>query len=115
MIPNEIDKYIINFPPEVQEKLELLRETIRIAAPEAREVISYGMPAYKMKRILVYFAAHKNHIGFYPTNSGIDAFKEELSGFRFSKGAIQFPLDKPLPLELIAKMVRFRAEEDLNR
>lgn len=109
---NDIDKYIAIFPGDVQEKLQQLREIIRKAAPEAEEVISYKMPAYRMNGILVYFAGHKNHIGFYPTSSGIEAFKSELQDFKFSKGAIQFPYDQPLPENLIIKIVRFRMMED---
>jgi uncharacterized protein YdhG (YjbR/CyaY superfamily) len=108
----EIDKYISSFPITIQEVLELLRETIRKAAPEAKEVISYSMPAFKQKRVLVYFAAYTNHIGFYPTSSGIEMFKEEFSAYKWSKGAVQFPLDKPLPLDLITRIVEFRVKED---
>ena len=111
---NEVDLYIARFPDPAREMLMQLRATIQTAAPEAVEVISYGMPAYKQNGILVYFAAYKNHIGFYPTASGIEAFKPELSSFQWSKGTIQFPLDKPLPLELIAKVVSFRVEERLK-
>lgn len=108
----EIDKYISSFPITIQEVLELLRETIRKAAPEAKEVISYSMPAFKQKRVLVYFAAYTNHIGFYPTSSGIEMFKKEFSAYKWSKGAVQFPLDKPLPLDLITRIVEFRVKED---
>lgn len=106
-----IDEYIQTFPPEIQGILENIRQTIHRAAPEAVEVISYQMPAFKQDRILAYFAAHKNHIGFYPGASGIEAFKTELSGYKSSKGAVQFPLDKPVPLDLIEKIVKFRVEE----
>jgi len=107
-----IDQYISCFPEEVQEKLCLMRETVRNAAPEAVEVISYGMPAFKMKRILVYFAAFTKHIGFYPTSSGITAFEKELAAYKHAKGSVQFPLNEPLPLELISAIVQFRVEEE---
>ena len=109
-----VDQYILQFDKETQLMLEQLRAIIRKAAPEAEEVISYQMPAYKLNGMLVYFAAHTKHIGFYPTNSGIAAFENELKEFRTSKGAVQFPLDKPLPAKLIEKIVRFRVKENLN-
>lgn len=111
----DIDSYIRSFPPDIQKKLEQLRATIRKAAPEAEEVISYNMPAFRYHGILVYFAGYKNHIGFYPAASGIKAFQMELSGFKYSKGAIQFPIDKPVPLRLISKIVKFRVNELLNK
>jgi uncharacterized protein YdhG (YjbR/CyaY superfamily) len=107
-----IDHYIAEFPDETRELLEQLRATIRNAAPEAEEVISYRMPAYKYRGMLVYFAAYKNHIGFYPGASGIEAFKKELSGYKGAKGSVQFPLDKPLPLELVTEIVKFRIIEN---
>ena len=110
-----IDEYIKTFPPDIQSVLEKMRQTIRKAAPEAIEVISYQMPAFKLDGILVFFAAHKNHIGFYPTSSGIEAFQEELSHYKASKGAVQFPLDKPIPFDLVAKITIFRAKEDLQK
>ena len=108
----EIDNYISSYPADIQEVLELLRETIRTAAPDAKEVISYSMPAFKLKRVLVYFAAYSNHIGFYPTASGIEMFNEEFSTYKWSKGAVQFPINKPLPLDLITRIVEFRVKED---
>jgi uncharacterized protein YdhG (YjbR/CyaY superfamily) len=111
--PNDIDSYISGFPEQTRGMLEQLRATIKLAAPEASEVISYGMPAYKQNGILVYFAAYKNHIGFYPTASGIENFKKDFSAFHLSKGTIRFPLDQPLPLELIARVVKFRVEDRL--
>jgi len=87
-----------------------LRATIKKAAPKAEEVISYGMPAYKQNGMLVYFAAYAKHIGFYPSSSGISAFKKEISVFKWSKGAVQFPLDKALPSSLITKIVKFRVK-----
>jgi uncharacterized protein YdhG (YjbR/CyaY superfamily) len=112
---NDIDKYIAAFPKDTQELLEQLRATIRKAAPEAEEVISYQMPAFKLQGMLVYFAGHKNHIGFYPGASGIEAFKKELSDYKGAKGSVQFPPDKPLPLGLITKIVKFRVNENLHR
>jgi len=105
-----VDEYISWFPIETQEKLVQLRETIIKVAPTAEEVISYAMPAYKLNGILVYFAGYANHIGFYPTSTGITAFKDELDGFVYSKGAIQFPLNKKLPITLIRKIVKHRIE-----
>jgi uncharacterized protein YdhG (YjbR/CyaY superfamily) len=112
---NGIDEYIATFPNDVQGKLEGLRSAIKEAAPEAEEVISYGMPAFKMNRVLVYFAAYKSHIGFYPTASGISAFKDELSRYKQSKGAVQFPIEEPVPLDLVRRMVKFRVEEDVAK
>lgn len=114
-IPKNIDEYIANFPLPVQNKLVELRATIKKAAPEADEKMSYRMPAFNLKGILVYFAAYKNHIGFYPTSSGVYAFKKELAGYKTSKGAIQFPVDKQLPLDLITRIVIFRMNENLQK
>ena len=108
------DEYIKSFPGETQKILEQMRATIRKAAPKAEEVISYAMPAFKQNGVLVYFAAYKTHIGFYPTPSGIEAFKDELSKYKSSKGAVQFPIDKPLPLALITKIVKFRVAKDME-
>ena len=113
--PKDINGYIAGFPEETQVILEKLRRTIRKAAPEAQEVISYQMPAFKYQGILVYFAAYKNHIGFYPTSTGIAAFKKELSAYQTSKGTVRFPIDKPLPLDLTSKIVKFRVKENLQR
>lgn len=110
-----VDAYIVEFPESVQSLLTLMRETIKTAASESEEVISYGMPAYKLQGVLVYFAGCKNHIGFYPTASGMEAFKQELSGYKSSKGSVQFPLDEPLPLELITKIVQFRVAKNLEK
>jgi len=107
-----VDQYISGYPENVRKKLIDLRKTIRKAAPDAVEKIGYNMPAYKYKGMLLYFAAHSNHIGFYPLKSAIVAFEKELSGFNCSKGTIQFPLDKPLPVDLISRIVRFRVEEN---
>lgn len=113
--PENIDQYIANFPVETQKLLKQIRETIRKAVPTAKEVISYGMPAFKQHTVLVYFAGYAKHIGFYPTGSGIEAFKDEFSDYKWSKGAVQFPLDKPLPLDLITRITKFKAERDLEK
>jgi uncharacterized protein YdhG (YjbR/CyaY superfamily) len=110
-----IDEYIALFPKDIQKKLEELRATIKAAAPEAKEKISYQMPTFDLYGNLVHFAAHKNHIGFYPTPSGIDAFKNELSVYEGAKGSVQFPLAKPLPLKLIRKIVKFRVSENVKK
>lgn len=110
-----IDEYISNFPPEVQEILKRLRKVIKESAPDAEEKISYQMPAFALHGNLVYFAAYKNHIGFYPTSSGIDAFKHELLEYKTSKGTVQFPIKKPLPYELISKIVKFRVAENIKK
>jgi uncharacterized protein YdhG (YjbR/CyaY superfamily) len=113
--PANTDAYIASFPKETQTLLEQLRATIKKAAPEAEELISYQMPAYKYNGMLVYFAGYKNHIGFYPTASGIANFTKELSVFKSSKGAVQFPLDRPLPLQLVTKIVKFRVKENMEK
>ncbi len=110
-----IDEYISLQPESVRGKLEEIRREIKKAAPMAEEVISYSMPAFRFKGMLVYFAAFKNHIGFYPTNSGIETFKNEIDGYKSSKGAVQFPLDKPLPLDLIRRIVEFRVKENITK
>jgi uncharacterized protein YdhG (YjbR/CyaY superfamily) len=108
-----IDEYIRSFPPDVQVILEKMRKTIREAAPEASEAISYRIPAFRMNgKPLVYFAAFKHHIGFYPLPSGTEAFKHELSQYGQGKGSVRFPLDKPIPFELVKKIVRFRIMEN---
>jgi uncharacterized protein YdhG (YjbR/CyaY superfamily) len=110
-----IDEYISGFPENVQRILEKMRAVIKDAAPEALETISYQMPAFKLHGILVYFATHKNHIGFYPTASPIVAFKEALTPYKKSKGAVQFPLDKPVPFDMVKKIVEFRVKENKER
>ena len=110
-----IDEYISQYDPEMQKILTDLRNAVRDAAPEAREKISYRMPAFEYFGNLVYFAVFRNHIGFYPTPSGTDAFSRELSEYKTSKGAIQFPLGKPLPLDLIRRIVKFRSEENFRK
>jgi uncharacterized protein YdhG (YjbR/CyaY superfamily) len=111
-IYNSIDEYILQFPPEVQEILNKLREVVKEAAPEAEEKISYQMPTFYLHGNLVHFAAYKNHIGFYPTPNGIDAFKSKLSEYKVAKGSVQFPLEKPIPYELISEIVKFRVAEN---
>jgi len=110
-----IDEYIAMFPAETQSLLAELRATIRAAAPEAQEKISYQMPTFAQAGNLVHFAAHKEHIGFYPAPSAIEAFREELAPFESSKGAVRFPIDRPLPLDLIRRIVEFRVAENLRQ
>ena len=113
--PKTIDDYIASFPAEVQEILEKIRSTIRKAAPDAEETINYGIPTFTLNGNLVHFAGFKNHVGFYPTPSGIEKFKEELSAYEGAKGSVQFPLDKRMPFGLISKIVKFRVKENLER
>jgi uncharacterized protein YdhG (YjbR/CyaY superfamily) len=110
-----IDEYIATFPEGIQALLQHVRATIRAAAPDAEERISYQMPTFALHGNLVHFAALKNHIGFYPTSSGVAAFKDELTAYVSTPGAIQFPLNQPLPLDLITRIVRFRVAENLDR
>lgn len=106
-----VDEYISAFPASTQKILKAVRKTILEAAPQAEDVISYNMPAVKHKSVLVYYAAYEKHIGFYPTASPIRVFKDELKDYKFSKGAIQFPIDKPIPFDLITRIVKFRMKE----
>lgn len=108
---NEIDAYIATFPAATQKQLKNMRAIIKEAAPEAAEIISYGMPAYKLNGMLVYFAGYKSHIGFYPTASGIKHFLPKIQAYKHSKGAVQFPLNQPLPKTLIVEIVAFRIME----
>ena len=111
-----IDEYIAAFPQNVQDILNEVREAIRDSAPDAQETIAYGIPTFKLNGNLVHFGAFKNHIGFYPGEaSAVEAFKEHLSNYKQGKGSIQFPLDKPLPLQLVKKMVEFRVQENLRK
>lgn len=112
---SSIDEYIGTFPEDTQKILQEMRETIKAAAPEAQEKISYQMPAFTLNGNLVYFAAFKNHIGFYPTPSGTEAFKREISVYQAAKGSIRFPIDEPLPLKLISRIVKFRVAENLKK
>ncbi len=110
-----IDEYIDTFPKNVGEILNKIRETIKESAPDAEEAISYQIPTFKLNGNLVHFAAFKNHIGFYPTPSGSEAFKKELSVYKSGKGSVQFPFDKPIPFSLIKKIVRYRVKESLAK
>jgi uncharacterized protein YdhG (YjbR/CyaY superfamily) len=110
-----MDEYISTFPEDVQRILNELRQTIKEAAPDAEETINYQMPTFTLSGNLVHFAAFENHIGFYPTPSGIEAFKKELSGYKGAKGSVQFPIDQPLPLPLIRRIVEYRVKENLER
>ena len=109
--PQSIDEYIAGYPEPVQRLLEQVRAVIKAAAPDAQEAIKYRLPTFVLNGNLVHFGAFKNHIGFYPTASGIAKFKDDLSAFENSKGSVQFPLDKPMPLKLITKFVKFRVTE----
>lgn len=109
-----IDEYILNFIPEIQEILKTLRKIIKEAAPDAQEKISYQMPTFAFHGNLVHFAAYKKHIGFYPTPSGIEEFKQQLSEYKGAKGSVQFPIEKPLPYELISRIVKFRVIENIK-
>jgi uncharacterized protein YdhG (YjbR/CyaY superfamily) len=113
--PKDIDGYIAGFPKEIQEILEKIRTTIRKVAPDAEETISYQIPTFTLKGNLVHFAAFKKHIGFYPTSTGIEKFKNELSAYEGAKGSVRFPLDKPIPFDLISDIVTFRVKENLER
>jgi uncharacterized protein YdhG (YjbR/CyaY superfamily) len=108
----DVDKYIAGFPTDVQIILEKIRKTIQRAAPDAKETIKYQIPTFTLNGNLVHFAAHKNHIGFYPAPGGIDEFKDELSIYERSKGTIRFPLNKPIPYRLISRIVRYRVKEN---
>jgi uncharacterized protein YdhG (YjbR/CyaY superfamily) len=110
-----VNEYIAQFPPEVRKKLNELRAAVLEAAPDAAEKISWGMPSYSLHGMLVYFAAFKNHIGFYPGASGVGTFLPGLSGYKTSKGTIQFPLDRPMPLDLVREIVRFRVGENIKK
>lgn len=112
---NSIDEYISLFPPEVQEILEQIRNVISEAAPGAKEKISYQMPTFALHGNLVHFAAYKKHIGFYPGANGISTFQSELSPFKNAKGSVQFPLNQPLPYDLITRIVQFRLNENIER
>ncbi len=113
--PQNMDEYIAGFPEDIQKILEKLREIIRSTAPDAKETISYAMPTFTLEGNLVHFAAFKNHIGFYPTPSGIEKFKHELSGYQNAKGSVRFPLDKPIPYDLIREIVTLRVKENLEK
>jgi uncharacterized protein YdhG (YjbR/CyaY superfamily) len=114
--PLNIDEYLANFPKETQDILEKIRSTIKKVVPNAEETISYGIPTFKLNGVyLVYFAGYKNHIGFYATPTGHEEFKEALSIYKQGKGSVQFPLDKPIPFDLIERIVKFRVKENQNK
>ena len=113
--PATVDEYIAQFPPDVQEILARIRAIIKEAAPQAQEKISYQMPYYALNGRLVYFAAFKRHIGFYPMVTGITAFQGELSAYKGAKGSVQFPLDRPMPYDLIRKIIEFRVAENSRK
>jgi len=113
--PKDIDEYIAGFSEDVQEILEKIRLTIKNAAPDAQETINYGIPTFKLKGNLVHFAGYKKHIGFYPAPSGIEKFKDELSAYEGAKGSVKFPLNQPMPYDLIDEIVRFRVKENLEK
>jgi uncharacterized protein YdhG (YjbR/CyaY superfamily) len=108
----DVDEYIAAFPVNVQEMMEQVRAAIKKAVPQVKEVISYGMPGFKVNKVLVYFAGYAKHIGFYPGAAAIEAFKEGIARYKWAKGSVQFPLDEPMPLDLIARITEFRLEED---
>jgi uncharacterized protein YdhG (YjbR/CyaY superfamily) len=110
-----IDEYIATFPAEIQKILQEIRAVVKAAAPEAEEKISYQMPTFFLKGNLVHFAAFKNHIGFYPAPTGIEAFAQDLSKYKGAKGSVQFPLNQPMPLDLIARIVKYRVAENLKK
>ncbi|MGO4697982.1 iron chaperone [Paenibacillus sp. 2TAB26] len=110
-----IDQYIAHYSPEIQDILEKIRGVIKVAAPEATEKISYQMPTFVLHGNLVHFAAYKNHIGLYPAPSGIEAFKQQLSPYKGAKGSIRFPLDEPIPYELIGEIVKYRVAENIEK
>lgn len=113
--PNTVDEYISGYPEEVQKRLRDIRKAVMKAAPQAVEKIGYRMPAYTFKGMLLYFAAHTNHIGFYPGPSAIETFKKELIGYETSRGTIQFPNNKDIPLKLIPEIVKFRVRENIMK
>ena len=112
---SNVDEYIALHPAPIRAGLDLLRKTIKTAAPGAEEMISYQMPAYKLKGMLVFFSATQKHYGFYPTSSPMIAFREKLKPYETSKGAIKFPLDKPLPVKLISEIVKWRVKDNLAK
>jgi uncharacterized protein YdhG (YjbR/CyaY superfamily) len=114
-VPGDIDEYIAGFPKDVQQILRKVRQTVRMAAPGAQETIKYQMPTFILNGNLVYFAAFKNHIGFYPIPTGIEKFKRELSAYKTAKGSVQFPLDRPIPFGLISRIVKFRVQENSKK
>lgn len=113
--PTTIDEYIADFPKDIQKLLEQVRTTIKKAAPDAKEKIGYGIPTFTLNGNLVHFGGYQNHIGFYATPNGHEAFKKELSVYKQGKGSVQFPIDEPLPLDLISRIVKFRVKQNLEK
>ncbi len=113
--PKDIDDYIAHYPKDIQSILKKLRQTIHAAAPQATETISYQMPAFAQHGILVYFAAFKDHVSFFPTSSGIAKFEKEMAAYKHFKGTVQFPLDRPIPYGLISRITKFRVKENLAK
>ena len=114
-IAANVDDYISLFPGHTQQALMHMREAVHTAAPQARELISYGMPAFKMNKVLVYFCGYKRHIGFYPGAAAIAAFKDDIARYKWAKGSVQFPLDAPMPVDLVKRFTAFRLAEDVKR
>src|SRR5690242_6107714 len=110
-----VDEYLSAFPASTKKVLQQVRKTIKHAAPDAEELISYNMPAFKLNGVLVFFAGYDNHVGFYPTPSGIEAFKKELSQYTWAKGSVQFPLNEPMPYDLITEIVKYRVKENAGK
>jgi len=110
-----IDEYISTFPKDIQKILEQVRQTIKKAAPDANEAINYQIPTFKLNGNLVHFAAFKNHIGFYPGSKAIEIFQKDLKSYKSSKGAVQFPIDRPMPLSIIKKIVNHRVKENSSK
>lgn len=113
--PATIDEYISGFPDDIQRLLQDIRAVIKMAAPDAQETIKYAIPTFTLNGNLIHFAAFKHHIGLYPAPAGIEAFKTELSGYKGAKGSIQFPLDQPMPLDLISRIVHFRVKQNAEK
>ena len=111
-VPATVDEYMVDFPTDVKKRMQQIRKVIKTAAPKADEVISYQMPGYKYFGMLVYFAAYKNHIGFYPGAGGVLEFYKKLSSFKSAKGSVQFPHDRPIPYDVISKIVKFRVKQN---
>jgi uncharacterized protein YdhG (YjbR/CyaY superfamily) len=111
-VPATVDEYMVDLPTDVKKRMQQIRKAIKTAAPKADEVISYQMPGYKYFGMLVYFAAYKNHIGFYPGAGGVLEFYKKLSSFKSAKGSVQFPHDRPIPYDMISKIVKFRVKQN---
>lgn len=112
VIPATVDEYIAAFPADIKKRMQQLRKVIKAGAPEAEELISYQMPGYKYLGMLVYFAGYKNHIGFYPGAGGVLEYYKELSSYKSAKGSVRFPHDKPIPLDVISRIVKFRVKQN---